>query len=714
MEPTRWRMCAMRPIWLGIVLFLASCGGGGGESDGILGEPDPGDSGEPVETARLQRFSTAEELESYLKEGIRSQGSWDDSRTGEPAVPDADGEAGAPAYAPDVLAYSGTNLQVAGVDEADSVKTDGRTLYVLVSSDVFHPGLPEAAANLFPPPAGDTPYVRILRLSDDPPDSREVARLDFDEFQNRVDALYLVTDREDDAPDLLVTVGGSAADVWGDWFCPVCWGNGTAEIGLFDVDDPENPARIARMTFDGRLIASRRIGNRLYLVTRYTPELPDFEFYPRNADDMERNERILAGAGLSELLPRMSLDGADRGELVVPERSFLPPRDDGALPEPGLITAVALNLARPGEKTTQTVAGAAETLYVSTESLYVATTRYPYVPPAERTDDALAVSALPPETTEIHKFRMTEDGPVYAGSGTVPGNLGWETGKRPFRMSEFEGTLRVATSLGDTWNETSRTRLNLLREGEGGRLEETGFVDHIGKVGERLYASRFVGARGFLVTFRVTDPLYVFDLSDPWNPVQAGELQIEGYSDYLHPIGEDRLLGIGKDAVPDESGDLGGRGAWYQGVKLSLFDISDPASPFEIDSVVYGKRGTESEALTDHHGLAYLPPRDGAPARLALPIRLNDTPRSDQRFDPDNPSAYYDWTRTGLYLFEIDGAGIDSAGEIVVADRLNGDSPPWQFSGDRAVLVEDAVHYIHDGGVWSSVWGAGSGVNGPN
>jgi hypothetical protein len=705
--------------------FLIACGGGGGGGESVPADipDDPAPPQQPAVSSRLESFGSAEALETYLKNGIQSAGSWESGRDDWIPVPDAEGGGfdaapPAPSPSPDTPVFSGTNLQEAGVDEADIVKTDGAHLYLLVTPDIAYPGFPEIAVepalDILPPPV-ERPYLRILSLSENPPGSREVARISLDQFENTVESLYLLTNRGEGRPDLLVTIGGSAADPWGDWFCPFCWQNGITEIGLFNVEDPARPAEISRVTLDGRLISSRRIENRLYLVTRYTPAVPEYDPYAADPETQARNEAVLASVTLSDLLPRMAVDGADSGPLVTPERSFLPPREEEALPEPGMITVTALNLDRPSDRSTQSVAGAAETLYVSRESLYVATTRNPYIAPVEPWAEDAVPDEFPPPKTEIHKFSLTEAGPVYAGSGEVVGNLGWGTGKRPFRMSESDGILRVATSLGDTWTGTARTRLNLLREGEGGTLEETAYVDHIGKPGERLYASRFVGDRGFLVTFRVTDPLYVFDLSDPANPRAVGELEIEGYSDYLHPIGENLLLGIGKDAVPAEEGDLGGRGAWYQGVKLSLFDVSDPARPFEIDAMVFGRRGTDSEVLMDHHALAYLPPMsDGAPARMAVPIRLHDTPGNPDWFDPSNPSAYWEWTRTGLYLFEIDSAGLSRAGEMIVADRADGEEPGWNFSGDRSVLLGDSAHFVHDGGAWSATWGVPNGVEGPN
>ncbi|MCP4693915.1 MAG: hypothetical protein GY859_38125, partial [Desulfobacterales bacterium] len=167
-----------------------------------------------------------------------------------------------------------------------------------------------------------------------------------------------------------------------------------------------------------------------------------------------------------------------------------------------------------------------------------------------------------------------------------------------------------------------------------------------------------------------------------------------------------------KDAVPDDgSNDFGGRGAWYQGVKLSLFDVSDPSNPREVDSLVYGKRGTNSDALVDHHALAYLPPINGGPARLALPIQLHETVPTYSYFNPSDPSAYYDWTHTGLYMFDITTgesggqAGIEKSGHIIAESIGNQDDSYWGWARDRAVLLNDSVHYIHNEKVISAEWG---------
>ena len=147
----------------------------------------------------------------------------------------------------------------------------------------------------------------------------------------------------------------------------------------------------------------------------------------------------------------------------------------------------------------------------------------------------------------------------------------------------------------------------------------------------------------------------------------------------------------------------GTRGAWYQGVKLSLFNVSDPSNPYEINSVVLGKRGTHSEVLYDHHALAFVPQVGAEPARIAIPVDLHDTIPFYEWFDTDSPSAYYDYTHTGLYSFEISDSEIRQVGLIYGAEQ--GSYGFYGNYGDRSVLADDAVFYVNSGEVFTSFWG---------
>jgi hypothetical protein len=340
--------------------------------------------------------------------------------------------------------------------------------------------------------------------------------------------------------------------------------------------------------------------------------------------------------------------------------------------------------------------GGSEVLYASQEAIYLA---------AEAAGQFLLPEGDSAPQTEIHKLALTSDttsgqAADYRGSAQVVGNLGSNPDYKSFRMGEYQGVLRIATSVGYRGSADSSTSVTLLREAtDGGRLEEAGRLDGLGRPGEALYASRFLGNRGYLVTFKKVDPLYVLDLSDPENPVSLGELEISGYSDYLHPVGENYLLGIGKEAIDDvNSTDRDGLGfAWYQGLKISLFDVTDPMTPTEVNSIVLGGRGTTSNVLTDHHAFTFLPQTDQLPMRFSIPVDLYNVPPGYA-----NPEPYqrWGWTHTGLYTFDVnlgDTPGVELVDQFVMEHSYSMD-----VSNDRSVILGDSVHYLHDQNLYSS------------
>ncbi len=684
----------------------------------------------------LSRFSSDTELETWLKKGIRRLAEdryyyYDGGGifTGSSPSPDS---ASAPAESTSSSSnsnagsqFSTTNLQESGVDEADVMKTDGKYLYAVPRyyQDMYYWTATDSTDSAAEPEA----FIRVMRINETPPSAAEAGKIMLGEHKNPVDGLYLVTGRGENKPDILATIGGTMGNMWGCWFMPWYWTQGNTEVVLYNVSTPENASRITKLELDGHLISSRRIGDTLYLVTRFTPMPEGYDRYVYTDEEMQKNEQILNNADLPDLLPGLRVNGEDKGSLVSAANCFIPPFDETRTEQPTLITITAIRLDSPETPVSQSISGPTETIYVSQETLYLATVRHDYSMYYSSFDTG--VSGEYPENTDLHKFALTDAGPVYKASGTVPGHLGWEQDKKPFRMSEYENVLRIATSLGNTWTESSTTRLTLMKEDGQSGLKEVSHLGGIGKPGEQLYAVRFAGKNAYIVTFRATDPLYVFDLSDPANPKTLGELQIDGYSDYLHPVGENLLLGIGKDAIPDtSSSDFGGRGAWYQGLKLSLFDISNPASPKEVNSLVIGKRGTGSEALYDHHAFTWLPASAGRPARLAVPVEMYSTVgyyTSD--YNPSKPWYYYNWTHTGLYMFNVftgeqagGKTGIEDQGRMIVADN-SGIDPLFQsgyYAGsgtysDRSVILGNSVHYVHDGKIWSASWGSGADMTQP-
>ena len=621
---------------------------------------------------QLAAFESTAALEAYLLATMDGERDFESPAAGTGAPPPSgDAGAGPPAF-------SQTNIQEAGVDEADRLKSDGTHLFMLYRE-------PDRLLG----------RLRVLALGDvAPPRVLEAGRLEFVESP-LPESMYLLGDRLALlGSDFEAHIGGPMP-LPGDWIgvawhYPWAWLNGHTELTLVDISDRRDPAVTTRLTIDGHLVSSRRIGARLHLVTRFTP------------------------GSREKLLPQWALDDGESRALVSGEGCYRDPAGAATL-TPDLITVTTIDLSGPAPAlSSQCIAGATEAIYVSLENLYLATTRHRYefdVPTDDGADVAIRWSS-PEVSTELHKFALAASGPSYRGSGSVLGHLGWAQGKKSFRMSEYDGVLRVVTSLGQPWDGSATTRLTTLQTGPDGLETVTVLPNEqrpeaIGKPGESLYAARFMGDRAYLVTFLVTDPLYVIDLSDPADPFIAGELEISGYSDYLHLLEPGLLLGIGKEAV--EAAEPNAMpGAWEQGVKLSLFDVSDPGTPIELDTVEIGLRGTHSEVLRDHLAFTWLPSGDGS-HRIAIPVSLHEEPAT---MEPIPAWYWHGWTHTGLHLFEVAGGQISPAGAIVVEQAVSG-FPQWLPDPDRSLLRGDEVHYLRGGAVWSADWTAPELAIGP-
>lgn len=624
----------------------------------------------------LHRFSSPDAMEAYLKEGM-SNG----AGSGFIALETFSTAADSTAAGSTASRVSSTNVQEVGVDEADIIKTDGEYLYALRN-------------------CGSDTCIAAFELDEDTPSAEEVGlyQPDNDENFTSANSLYLIEDSPTGS-DMLVTLSGSNyyiawADFWG-------WQGNELELEFIDAADPTDLELVEKLTIDGSLISSRRIGDQLYIVSRYTPGFEGFVAYAFDEATRLANTEALDKASLTTLLPQIEMSGEDARDLIESKDCYIATNSVDENKNPSIITVTTIPLADPSDFESTCFLGNTETVYMTTEALYLATTQFDY---QMFSTDALFYD--PEHTTSIHKFDLDNSGVEYAGSGEVRGHLGWSEDKRSFRMGtggDQGEYLNVVTSIGSTWNDTSSTRLTVLKD-EGDVLEEVDVIDGIGKPGEQLFAARFVDERAYLVTFQVIDPLYVVDLSDQDNPRITGELEIEGYSDYLHPVGENLLLGFGKDAIPDDgsSGFLDARGAWYQGVKVSLFDVSDLSDPFEINSLVYGRRGSESEVLYDHHGISFLPALGDQPFRFAIPIQVNDTEPDWEGFDPDSPSAWYSVTNKGLYSFEVTEEGVRETDylEGFTAESLR--FAPFSYFADRSVLTDNAVFYVNQGSVLSA------------
>ncbi len=249
--------------------------------------------------------------------------------------------------------------------------------------------------------------------------------------------------------------------------------------------------------------------------------------------------------------------------------------------------------------------------------------------------------------TVIYRFDITGAGPPrYVASGSVPGVL-----INQYAMSEFDGHLRVAATLSD-----DASSVYVLRSGD---MVRTGEVGGLGK-GERIYAVRFAGPVGYVVTFRQTDPLYTLDLQDPAAPEVRGELKINGYSSYLHPLDSGRLVGVGQDA--DDQGRV-------LGTQVSVFDVSDLGNPRRVAQ--HRVKGAWSEAEQDPHAFLYWPPS----GLLVVPI-YSASPGS------------------GTLALRVSGSSLDEVGSVRHPSATYG---PAQIR--RSLMVDGTLWTVSDAGL---------------
>ena len=633
--------------------------------------------------------------------------------------------------------FTTTNVQEGGVDEADLVKNDGEFLYVLqpygctdcdgpliVVDDVVGDPSVDSSEPAFEESSGQQATLRILALQPEVPDTSVLAEISV-QTQGFATGMFLY--RQGDERSVLLSESNFGG-YYGDWNYSQGWSGSESSILKMSVSDPQN-VDTQRLAFDGNIISSRLIDDRLILATRFYPDIEGLNpyAYPTEEDWAAALETI----DLSGALPEYTrvADGVSL-PMVAPSDCFVAGDVEEGNSWPDIITLAVFDADDLTLQSSACYLGASETLYASTDAVFLATTRfryddYPESFPATEVgddfaDDGIAQAINDPRIdTDIHQFDLEGSQIQYVGSGRVSGHLGWNELQKPFRMSESNGDLRVVTMSDNQDGSVSPVNLTVLRaDGTGvletiGRLPNAQQPEFIGKPAEQLYASRFLGDRAYLVTFRSTDPLYVLDLANPAEPKLAGELEVEGYSDYLHPIDENTLLGIGMDAVPTPAGGGfgdGRDGALVQGVKVSLYDVSDPAAPTEVDTLLLGQRGSYSNALYDHRAISILPPANGrTTTRVAFGIDIAGLAQPARRPDPEDAFTYYDWRFSGLHGIEVRtgaDAGLTLTGTLVAASVNDPDNFGYGYGSgsERAVMVGDSAYYVYGERVLAANW----------
>lgn len=593
-------------------------------------------SDKPVEgkpLARMLQFNTAADFLAAFKEGMKSQ------RGGA-----EDGMLMYKSAAPSATAteekaeHSNTNVQVEGVDEADIVKNDGKYIYAIAGDKVF-------IVDAYPAQG-----------------ARVVSKLDFSKGSALSD-IFIDGDR-------LVVIGssyynnGSRSNEQG--ILPPQGSLMSAQV--FDISNRAAPRLLRNVEYEGSYSTARMIDHNVHIVcTSYPYHILYNDKEPSVEEIIPKFRDAQGGAEPGAFKPV-----ADYSEIdVVDPKQFT-----------SFLSVISFPLNADGQSVNRVIAGYSDDVYASTSNLYLASSQYQYywsMDPDSTGDNT--------EKTTVYKFRF--DGPKteYLTSAEVPGTV-----LNQFSMDESAGNFRIATTVGHVSREGSNSTNNVYVL--DGSMKLAGKLEGLAP-GEQIYSARFMGDKAYMVTFKKVDPFFVLDLSDPTNPRVLGALKIPGYSDYLHPYDENHVIGIGKDTVEADA-DEGGNFAWYQGMKIAIFDVTDLANPKEMHKVVVGDRGTDSNALNDHKAFLF----DREKNLLVLPVRLAElTP--EQKASPERQSNDYgETTFQGAYVYNIslDG-GIQLRGRITHEDDATQTSKsPYYYGGAsdvvRSLWIGDSLYTV--------------------
>lgn len=494
--------------------------------------------------------------------------------------------------------YSKTNVQVEGVDEADIVKTDGEYIYVVARGSIF-------IVKSYP--ASEGKVVSTINLKNLNP--HEI-------FINKDRLVVFGSDSWERQVQPMPIAKGGGAVMYDRYYYP--YYISAAKVLLYDISDKAKPEQVKEIDIEGSYLDSRMIGDHVYFIVNQP-----FRYHYNKNDEI--------------LVPLVKEDGNEANITKYTDIHYFP-----CCPVRyyGYATLSSLNLKNNKVEMKTVLSGSADTIYMSQDALYISAQRYYYHRGGWINSLYLQGSE---EKTVVHKVAIKDGSFEYVGSGEVSGRI-----LNQFSMDESGGYFRIATTTGNTWDGTSKNHVFVLDKD----MKEAGKIMNLAP-GEQIYSARFIGDRCYLVTFKKIDPLFVIDLKNPKSPKVLGKLKIPGYSDYLHPYDANHLIGIGKDALPSEVGDF----AWYQGVKISLFDVSDVSKPKEVANYQIGDRGTDSEALQDHKAFLF----DREKNLLVVPILLAEKKGQYK----DRPEEYGEYTFQGAYVFSISPkAGIELRGRI--------------------------------------------------
>lgn len=605
--------------------------------------------------------------------------------------------------------YSTTNIQVEGVDEADIVKNDGKYIYVVSNGKV-------KILNAYP--AEDMNILSEINESAEQifinDDKLIILKSDYSLVNNDIDEGISLYSEQMIVKDVVCYNGR-------------CGGYGvqTTIVSIYDISDRENPLLENKFEAEGNYIDSRMIGDYVYAISSkyiyqdnlqppiYTingiqeKTLAEDVYYWDYYDNSYVFTGIIAiNLESGDFSKEVFLTGSSNTIFVSQNNIYLIGQKsfNHKVYVEDMIKEVYMPLFKIMDKEDEfediidsgdsdyEILGKLKRIIIDYSNDLIGESKSKFDKELiDRLNNYEIKSQKEREKTIIHKINIDKDKIIYKGFGDVNGRV-----LNQFSMDEYNGYFRIATTTGN-WGETSLNHIYILNE----KLEIVGKVEDLAK-GERIFSSRFMGERCYLVTFESIDPLFVIDLSDVENPKVLGYLKISGFSDYLHPYDENHIIGIGKDVNASIDSDKihSSHAIYYtaiQGVKVSLFDVSDVENPIEVDNWIVGERGSESEASYNHKSVLF----DKEKGILVLPVSVAELIPS--KWNPDYKDSQIVWE--GVYILDINLEGINERGrishnkefvseygpakdELIGAERKDGSGNIWTKQEDGMWKIE--------------------------
>ncbi|MGF3554813.1 MAG: beta-propeller domain-containing protein, partial [Thermoplasmatota archaeon] len=534
----------------------------------------------------------------------------------------------------DSIDYSKTNVQVEGVDEPDIVKTDGKYIYVLADQKLF---ILEAY------PAEDAQIKSKISIKDD------VYVSEFFVSNN-----YLIVFGSSYNYPILYKTAIEEDEGTGEEKTQeeIPWEVSSSVIKIYDISSRANPILVKNIEIDGTYFDSRMIGNYVYVVSsEYSYYI--FRYYNNN---------------YTLNVPEITIDNKT-SKISCNQIYYI----DSPEPVDSMTHVISINLDNLNVVEKSFLIGVSENMYMSENNIYLVYTNYFF-----NTGAILKEYNYDEEKTIIHKINVNNGQINYIGKGVVPGRV-----LNQFSMDEYNNFFRIATTVGYSWDVNNPSKNNIFVLDEN--LNQVSSIKDIAP-GEQIYSARFLGEKAYLVTFKNTDPFYTIDLSDPFNPRILGYLKIPGFSSYLHPYDENHIIGIGKETIESYNPSF----AWYLGLKIALFDVSDFENPVEIDKIVIGDRGTDSPVLYDHKAFLFSKEKE----LLVIPVSLYEIDEETKNEFDDFPGPDYgEFTFQGAYVFKLNLDGFEYKGRIThLSEDEKQQHYRWWYWGDSSSYINRLLY----------------------